>query len=52
MGIEVAELAGKEYQLGKHTIEFNSDNLPKGTYFYTINAGDNSATNKMILLPE
>jgi hypothetical protein len=36
LGEEVAELAGKEYTPGKHTMEFDAQNLSKGVYFYML----------------
>ncbi|HLN75257.1 MAG: sialate O-acetylesterase [Methylococcaceae bacterium] len=49
LGNEVAELAGKEYPQGLHTVQFQSDNLPKGIYFYTLKVGKFSTSRKMIL---
>lgn len=48
-GIEIGELAGKEFPQGKHTIEFNAENLPQGIYFYKMKAGKYSSSQKMIL---
>ncbi len=48
-GAEVAELAGKEFSSGNHVVEFNSKELSKGIYFYTLNAGNYSASQKMII---
>lgn len=48
-GVEIAELAGKQYATGKHVVEFNSGNLPKGMYFFTMNAGGISLSRKMIV---
>ncbi len=52
LGKEVAELAGKEYTAGKHKVEFNAQSLSKGIYFYTLKAGDFSASRKMIIQSE
>ncbi|MFY9153552.1 MAG: sialate O-acetylesterase [Prolixibacteraceae bacterium] len=49
LGSELAELAGKEYTQGEHTVGFNSVNLSKGIYIYKINADNFSASQKMIL---
>lgn len=49
LGVEVAELAGKKYPEGKHTVEFNSDNLSEGIYYYTIKADKFTAGRKLIL---
>jgi lysophospholipase L1-like esterase len=48
-GIELAELAGKEYQSGTHTIEFNGQGFTKGIHFYTIRTNSYSATRTMVL---
>lgn len=52
LGTEIIELAGKEYSTGKHTVEFDTKNLPKGIYFYTIKAENFSASQKMIVQSE
>lgn len=49
LGEEIAELAGKEFSSGKHTVEFDTRNLSKGIYFYSIEAGTFTASRKMIL---
>jgi hypothetical protein len=49
LGTEIAELAGREYSTGKHTVEFDMKNLAKGVYIYTIKAGKFSASQKMII---
>lgn len=49
LGEEIAELAGKEYSPGKHTVEFVAGNLPMGIYFYTISADKYSACRKMLI---
>lgn len=49
LGAEIEELAGKKYPKGKHTIEFSSENLSEGIYFYKMNAGKYSSSQKMIL---
>jgi len=50
LGAEIAELAGKEFSQGKHSVEYDCKNLSKGVYFYTIIANDFSASKKMIIL--
>lgn len=52
LGTEIGEIAGKEYTSGKHTVEFDSKNLAKGIYIYTIKTGKFSADQKMILQGE
>jgi hypothetical protein len=51
-GTEIAELAGKKYLAGKHTVKFNSKNLSKGIYFYKMKADKFTTSRKMILLGE
>jgi len=52
LGEEIAELAGRAYSSGKHTVEFNTGNLSNGIYFYTIKADDFISSRKMILKVE
>jgi len=49
LGQEVAELAGREYSAGQHSVTFNASNLASGIYFYAMKAGDFSMVQKMIL---
>jgi hypothetical protein len=49
LGEEIAELAGKEFPSGKHSLKFDSGNLPEGIYFYTLRADNFSATRQMII---
>lgn len=49
LGTEIAELVGKEYPSGTHTVEFEGTNLAKGIHFYTIKTNAYFATRKMIL---
>jgi hypothetical protein len=49
LGEEIAELAGKEYSVGRHTVEFNAQSLPGGIYFYTLKADKFLASRKMII---
>lgn len=48
LGAEIAELAGKDYKSGKHTIEFDAKSLSKGVYFYTMKTNNYSLSRKMI----
>ncbi len=52
LGNEVAVLADGNYPAGVNKVQFNSSNFAIGStvYFYKVNAGENSATGKMILL--
>ncbi len=49
-GQEIAELAGKEYPAGRHSVMFNASTLASGVYFCAMKAGDYSAVAKMTLL--
>ncbi|MBN2524483.1 MAG: T9SS type A sorting domain-containing protein [Bacteroidales bacterium] len=51
-GKEVAELAGKEFNSGKYTVEINLEKLSVGSYIYTISTDQFSETRKMILQAE
>jgi hypothetical protein len=51
VGQLVATVANGVYGNGRHTVEFSSDNLTSGLYFYTIKIGNEfSATKKMLLV--
>ncbi|MBU0692183.1 T9SS type A sorting domain-containing protein [bacterium] len=51
MGQEVATLANGLYGNGRHNVEFSSDNLTSGLYFYTVKIGNEfTATKKMLLV--
>lgn len=50
LGVEIAELCGTEYRSGKHTIEFDAEQLSDGNYFYRIKTDNFSAIRRMILL--
>jgi hypothetical protein len=52
LGKEIAELAGRKYSQGRHTIEFDARSLPKGIYYYTLNTDSFSASRKMIIQTE
>jgi hypothetical protein len=43
-GGEIAELAGKEYSAGRHTLEFDRQALPRGICILSMKAGTFSAT--------
>jgi hypothetical protein len=49
LGAEIIELAGKDYSQGKHSIEFDSNHLSNGVYFYTIRTDDFFSGRKMII---
>ncbi len=46
-GVEIAELAGKKYPQGKHTLTFDSKNLSQGIYVYVLHADNYSASKKL-----
>ncbi|MCF8381717.1 MAG: T9SS type A sorting domain-containing protein [Bacteroidales bacterium] len=52
IGEDIAELAGKEYLSGKHTIEFNTGNLSQGNYIYRLEADQFSSTREMIIIDD
>jgi hypothetical protein len=47
LGVEIAELAGKRFEPGSHTLEFDSGKLPKGQYFYRIESSNFNSTREM-----
>jgi hypothetical protein len=49
-GEEIATLVNGNENSGIHTVNFSAANLPTGLYFYRLDAGDFSATRKMMLL--
>lgn len=49
-GSKVDDLVNSFQAAGRHRIQFDADNLPSGTYFYRIRAGQLSALHKMLLL--
>ena len=49
-GKEVARLIDNIVNAGKYSYDFDAVNLPSGTYFYRLTAGDYSETKKMILI--
>ena len=50
LGVEIEELAGKRFEPGNHTVEFDSGKLPKGKYFYRIESNNFSATHEMTVI--
>lgn len=50
LGGEVATLVNEKLQPGTYEAEFYSTNYPSGVYFYKLEAGNFSKTNKMILI--
>jgi len=50
LGKEVATLVNKEQSTGSYEVEFRSDGLPSGVYFYRLQTGNYSKVKKMVLL--
>jgi len=50
LGQKIATLVNTEMAAGLHTVTWSAGNAPTGVYFYTISAGDYTATKQMVLL--
>ncbi len=50
LGAEVASLVNETKEPGYYEVEFNSINLPSGTYIYRMTAGDFVQVKKMVLM--
>ncbi|RPI13585.1 MAG: T9SS C-terminal target domain-containing protein [Ignavibacteriae bacterium] len=50
LGREVATLVNEYRTSGNHVVDFNAVNFASGVYFYRIEAGDFTATKKMLLV--
>jgi hypothetical protein len=50
LGREVATVVNEFRTAGNHTVDFNAASLASGVYFYKIEAGDFTATKKMLLI--
>lgn len=50
LGTEVATLGNAEFEAGAHVLNFDSSNLPTGSYIYTLSAGDKTATRTMTIV--
>ncbi len=50
LGNEVATLANEEKPAGTYSVNFNANKLSSGIYFYTLRAGDFTATKKFVLM--
>lgn len=50
LGQTVSTLVDQELKAGTYRYDFNASNLPSGSYFYRLTAGDFVKTNKMILI--
>jgi lysophospholipase L1-like esterase len=47
LGKEIAELAGRKFISGKHTVEFKTRKLPSGTYIYSVKTNEFSVYRTM-----
>lgn len=50
LGQEVATLMNGEMKAGNYRVDFNTDNLSSGTYFYKLTAGSFTSVKKMLLM--
>ncbi len=50
LGRKIATLVNKKQSPGNYSVNFNASNLTSGIYFYTLRAGNFTATRKMILI--
>ena len=50
LGNKVATLVKDELTAGIHSVEFNADDLPSGTYFYRLQSNTFASVKKMLLL--
>ena len=50
LGQKVAELLNGDVDPGNHELQFNATNLASGVYFYRIQAGEFTATKRLLLL--
>ena len=50
LGNEIATLVNSEKEVGPHEVNFEASNLSSGLYIYTIQAGNFTASKKMMLL--
>jgi hypothetical protein len=50
LGQKVATVLNQDLVAGRHTVDFNASNLSSGIYFYKLESGKNTATQKMMLL--
>ena len=50
LGREIAELVNATQDIGYKSVQFNSTDLPSGVYFYRLNAGTFTQTEKLMLM--
>lgn len=52
LGVEIKELAGKNYSRGKHNLLFETNYLSDGLYFYSLKADNFTSSKKFIIKTE
>ncbi|MBW7889397.1 MAG: T9SS type A sorting domain-containing protein, partial [Bacteroidetes bacterium] len=50
LGKETATLVNEVQEAGNYSVQFNASQLSSGIYFYTLTAGNNISTKKLLLL--
>jgi PKD repeat protein len=50
MGQKMATLLDRQLNVGEHSVEWNGSNAPSGVYFYVLDIGTATMTQKMLLL--
>lgn len=50
LGQQIAVLVNQKLQPGTYEVDWDASNYPSGIYFYTLQSGEYSQTNKMILV--
>lgn len=50
LGCEVATLISKQQLAGKYMVNFNAEELPSGTYIYSLRAGEFVSAKKLVLM--
>lgn len=48
LGKKIADIPGKTFSAGEHTMEFETKNIPDGTYLISLQAGEFSASEKVV----
>jgi hypothetical protein len=50
LGREIRTLVNGQMEAGSHTVRFDAGDIPSGFYLYTLKAGDNVQSKKMLLM--
>ncbi len=50
LGKQISTLVNEKQNAGNYSINFNSENLPTGIYYYRLTSGNYTETKKMVLL--